>query len=346
MRRLAIVVILSCLLVSCAKKAEPEQDLLRFLSATQDAPRSFLYEDKTTKDGDVIVTGKVQDDLNVQAKLTVDGGEVLEEVISADALAVHVMDQSKLPALQSGPVGGSRIVGDALRSGRWVVDYAGAPPLIAQRTREGSILVGEKPLLDALYLFQYLRRAIDEADHVQIFNKDALDYIPSEDPFPPSKPEAGIQRYDLVPPALPRKSARGTAAGLPGTAHFRKMAFYVKARHLIEVREKIDFESHRDFRRAREGRGPKYPLTLLAAVRAGKAREPIRVRSMEFRLSNLGDEKIKVVLPTDFLAANLVGVFGPTGLISQGQTDTTVQPGEPSEPSPSADTTATSTAGG
>lgn len=345
MKTIAIAIVgMILFLPGCTKELEPEQKLLKYLTATQDSPRSFLYTEspktsirELTSDLNgarehFTVTGKVEDDLRVSAKLRVGEVEVLEQTISEDTLAVRVVDPSKVPGLGGGPVGGSMIVGDALRSGKWVLDYAGAPPLIAQRTREGAIKVGEKPLLDAVYVFQYFRRAIDEAQSVELFNKDLVTYDPREDPFPQPKEEAGEQRYDLAAPPLPRRSARGTASGLPGASNFRKMVFYVKGGKVIEVREEIEYENHRDFRRALEGRGPKYPLTLLAAVRAGKGREPVRVRTMSYRASNIGDEKLKVTLPTDFLAANLAGTFGPQGITLQGQQD--VQPSQPPAASP------------
>ena len=348
MRRALIGLVASLLLLpACTKDLEPQQELARYLAASEKEPRSFLYEasPKTTfrkevdPNSEVFVTGKVEDDLRVSAKLRLGQAEVLEQVISEDALAVHVIDASKIKGIEAGPVGGSMIVGDTLRSGRWVLDYAGAPPLVAERTREGSIKVGERPVLDAIYIFQYLQRAINEAATVILLNKDDVNYRPQDDPFPLPKEDAGELRYDLVAPPLPARSARGTAAGLPGAAHFRKMAFYVRKGKVVEVKEEVEFETHRDFRRAKEGRGPKYPLQLLDAVRAGKGREPIVVRTMSYRMSSIGDKAIKVTMPSDFLAANLAGTFGPQGLTSLKPVEEVVTPGEPTEP------TATQTAG-
>ncbi|MEO7804903.1 MAG: hypothetical protein ABIS18_11525 [Actinomycetota bacterium] len=316
MKHLAVVALIALTMApACTTRSEPQKDLLKFLTATQDSSRSFVYEDKTKSGGNVVVTGEFQDDLRMHAKVSIDGSDVLEETLSEDAMAVRIFDASKVPALQFGTVGGSQIVGDALRSGRWVLDYRGAPPLIAPKTKTNAILVGANPVLDSLYIFQYLRKTVEEAALVQVFNKDAIEYNAKEDPFPPSDRGAGLQRYDLVAPPLPLKSAEGTEGASPGTSHFRRMAFYIKGQRLVEVRERIDFESHKDFLRARQGRGPRHPLTFLKALREGKGREPIRVRDMSYRLGRIGDANVKVALPTsDFLAADLAGIFGPTGI--------------------------------
>ncbi len=336
------LMMLAVLASACTEQDRPIERLRRYIEATERAPREIIYVEKTAHVTQV-VRGQVEDDLRYQATLhaapetssdqlfadpmaSAEGGApVLEQVISDDALAVRILDPGRLPQLQSEAEVelGSQVVTDALMSGRWILDYQGAPPLIATRTREGSISVGQRPILDSYYVLQYVKRAIEEGQ-VQDFNPDRIDYNPRDDPFPHPKEDLGVTRFDVVPPQLPRRSERGTEQALTSTAHFRKMAIYVRQGKVIRVLEQIEIEEHEEFRRAREGRRPKYYLDILEQVLQGRTREPIRERRIAIEFKFPGE--FQVTLPVqEALAANLGELFGPKGLaVARG----------PSEPEP------------
>ncbi len=329
MRRLVAVLVCLTLIVlgaACGSRDETaEEKVLKFLAASEGLPHAFSYTDDTPA-GKAVVTGEVEDDLRARALLTFNDTEVFEEYISDDTIAIRVADVSKVPSAQGLEVAGSKKVAQTLQAGQWVSDPAGAPPVLAPRDRSGVIQVGQNFILDSIYAFQYFRRSISEAAGVVEFNKDSPDYFPREDPFEHPNEDAGVKRFDVIPPNLPARSTRGSSGSLPGIAHFRKMSFYVLDGKVIKVAEEIDFETHKDFKRAARGDGPRYPLQLLAAVRAGQAREPIRPRTMFFEISRLGDTKLAIVLPAAALTAPLRGIFGP-----QAAPDAAPPPQETSE---------------
>lgn len=319
MRRLLVIgIALIMLAPACTREERPRARLLRFLSATELSAREFTYRERTQQDGkdkSITVSGSLEDDFKVRALLREDGKEVMEQIIADDSIAVRIADPTKVAALQTPLVGGSQLVTEALFGGRWVMDYAGAPPMLAPKTRDGVLDVGKNHVLDAVYVFQYLRRAIQDAREVFEFNPDSVEYISRDDPFEKPEKGSGVERYDLLAPPLPRRSQRGTSAALPGISHFRKMAFFVQQGRVFKVQEHIDFETHPDFLRVKEGKNKtKFLQQMLAAVRAGKTREPLRLRFMTLELSRIGSDEVKVTAPADFLAADLGTTFGPRGL--------------------------------
>lgn len=314
MRRLASALLCLTLVAAgtaCGSRDQTdEEEVLKYLTASERLPHAFRYTDETPG-GKAVVTGEIEDDLKAHALVAFDGSEVFEEYISDDTIAVRVADLSKVPAAQGFEIAGSKKVAETLQSGQWVSDPSGAPPVLAPRDRSGVIQVGQNFVLDSIYAFQYFRRSISEGNFVREFNKDDPNYFPREDPFDKPSEDSGVKRFDLIPPNLPARSSRGSSASLPGISHFRKMSFYVQNGKVIKIVEQIDFESHKDFKRALRGDGPRYPLQLLAAVRAGQAREPIRPRTMFYEISRLGSEDVKIVLPAVALNAPLGGIFGP-----------------------------------
>jgi hypothetical protein len=329
---LLILLPLGLLATACGPDTTDGDELNRFLGRSEDMPHEFVYEEKTS-DTTVRVTGKIEDDMRMQGLLTIDGIQVMEAVVNDDALALRVMDASKVPGTENlvTLVGGSQVVANALLSGQWVIDYSAAPPFIAPKTDYGSLQTGSNFVLDALYIFQYARAAVLNGRTVWFFNPDDILYFPDRDPHPQPNDDLGISRYDVLQPPLPPRSARGTESALPTNAHFRKIAFYVKDGRVFRISEKIDFESHQDFIDAQKGRGLSYHLQLLDSVRQGNAREPIRVRDMSYELKSLGRE-VNIAFPTsNVLSASLSSVFSPP---------------QPSSSSPAVPTSAESTASG
>lgn len=168
--------------------------------------------------------------------------------------------------------------------------------------------MGRNFILDAAYIFQYVGRAIDEGQDVWKFNEDDFVYKPSEDPFDKPNKSIGEDRYDVLASPLPRRSERGQETALPTTAHFRKLSFYVRGGQVVRIEERIDFESHPDFLKAKRGEGPDYHLRLLEAVREGGTREPLRLRRMTYRFDKLGN-LVKIALPEGALQAGLDNVL-------------------------------------
>jgi len=337
MRRIALASAFILLAVACDPATTPTQEVAKALEKVEVVSRQFEYRE-TYRDRTIIVRGTIEDDFRYQATLNVDGVDALEVVVNDDALALRLIDAAKIPALSdiNSLVGGSEIIANALRSGQWVLDPRAAPPLQAPLSEEGSIVVGKNPILDAVYVFQYVRRAIDEGRQVWFFNPDdPQEYRRIEDPFPPPNKDARVKRYDILQPQLPRRSQRGTSASLPTASHFRKVAFYVKQGKLLEIREKIDYEARREFKQALKGEGPKFHLTLLKVVRQGKTREPIRVRTMSFKIIREG-AGVKIEIPqTNVLSASLGGLFGPDGLGAKEPEAPAASPSPtPASPSP------------
>ena len=279
----------------------PEGILLRHLDRADKTSLAFRYIEETSK-GSIEVKGVIADDHQMMATVRVDGADAYEFIVSDDALALRLLSQqTALPV--SDPV-----LSQALAEGKWVIDYAAAPPVVAPVTREGTIQTGQSPVVDALYLSQYARRAVDQAAGVSEHNPDALDYIRRDDPFADLTEDSlsrdrGFRRFDVVPPNLPSEAERGAVQVPPGTEHFRKMSFFVKGRDLVRMVEEVSLE-RTEFRRAREGRESERFLRLLESVRSGGTREPLRLRSMSFVISTLGREQ-SVKLPVDAEAGDL-----------------------------------------
>lgn len=335
------LLVLACLLGTlglsgCGEATDTEKRLRAALAGTEQLAHTFVYSE-TFRAKDVEreteVQGLVEDDFRYKARVLVDGAPVLDEAVSDDALAVRFVEPARLadfarratrkvgrsePGAPEAPVGDSNRQGPdpiaALRTRRWVLDQAGAPAVVGGGVNDER-LVGEDPILDALDVFTYVERAIDEAVRIVEYNEESLEYRRSEDPFP--RPEKGskVIRYDFERPKLPR--AADTTGGnqvTPDTRHFRKMSVYVKGGRVVQIREKIDVESRlEDLAKVYETKFPEgvSPAALeivavdaLNAIRTGQGSDPIRLRSMVFKLADVGDD-VKVDMPTDVVETSL-----------------------------------------
>lgn len=324
----AVAVALISVLVmgGCTSRVTDEQELRGFIAATEKLSRRFVY---LTDDDEVKtqIRGSVEDDLRSQVLWSEDEAEILERVVSEDAMAVKVTKPDRFESLRTGAlVGGSLIVTDVLRTGGWVLDPGGAPPLVTRTDNARANLVGQDPMQDSINIFKYAKRAIDEAGSVIEFNENSLTYRPDLDPFEKPNRSLGIKRYDLVRVPLPGKSARNQL--LPGPGSFRKMSWYIKDGKVIKIVEQIDIESHEDFVEARVKKDPRkaYLLDMEKGVKAGGGRTPVIERQMSIAFTNLG-AVVKVTMPSDALTASLAGLFGGGGPAlpepgDQGQTPT------------------------
>jgi len=337
---LVAAALLTASMVACGGHHTTDADRLRAaMSRTDLLSRRFVYAEQVgnTK---TEVKGLIADDFRYKAAATVNDVPLWEEVVDDDALADRALNSgafavfgrraasptqaapgSAVPAQQvttDSPVVSNTVspeVRDALLAHRWVLDSVGAPSLIPTATEHHPL--GADPVFDALTVFRYVDQSIREAFAVKKFNPDALDYKPSEDPFPKPKKHSGVIRYDWVRPRLPRpQDITGASANqrIPGTANFRKMAVYVKNGRVIQVLEQIDVVSRlAELQRNYNVKIPtslpsadrvKIAIDAINAVRAAQGDDVIRVRTMSLQFVDLG-QPVTVSLPTDAVAGSL-----------------------------------------
>lgn len=309
---------LASLFSACADEERNDVILRDALRRTERLARRYTYTDESA--GTLVtVQGVVDDDFRHAERLLIDDQPALDQVVKDDSIAVRFLATNLVPRF-IGPRGGTIDVPDGpkavpvpdvLATRRWVVDQSGAPAVLGRRVRAD----GADPVFDALTTLKYVEESIGFAQFVRIFNPEALDYKPAEDPFP--HPKDGQKRYDLQRPPLPR-AADGAGGGganqaVPGLHHFRRMAVYVEDGLVREVREVIDVETRlRELARVYGVDFPDRPPSELAgiavdsinAVRVAQGNDPIRVRAMVLRLADLGDRQT-VDLPPDALAGTL-----------------------------------------
>jgi hypothetical protein len=327
-----LVTAIAAVMPACGKKRVGAADELRsILARTEAISRQFRYREDGP-DGQIVVSGAVADDFRYKALVQVDGRNVLTEVVRDDALADRVLDQSAVAlfdrarrstgATTAPGAGATEAVAppdpqvlQAIESGAWVLDDAGAPNLsvpVGDRTHR----VGQDPIFDALTIFGYVRQAVGASPFVNQFDPDSLEYKPKEDPFPKPAKGSGVIRYDFARASIPKPGGSSNAnQPVPDAFHFRKMAVYVKAGVVIQVREVIDVASRlRDISRNYDIRlSPddsvdarvKTALDAINAVRVGQGNEPIRLRTMRLDLSDIGKPQ-SVELPTDAIAGSLL----------------------------------------
>lgn len=331
MRRLgglaAAVVGLAALLPACGKPHDEDLTALRAaLARTGSRARTFVSTE-TGPDGRVVVKGAVADDFRYKVLFAVNGRPVLQEVVADDGLADQVLDpsaftlfaRSRQPqAAGSASAPSSSDSGpalDALRAGRWVLDDAGAPTLTVA-TGDRAHRVGQDFVFDALTVLDYARLAAGASARVHKLNTQSIDYRPREDPFPKPTRASGVIRYDLDRQPMPRAGGQGSFnQQVPSVATFRKMAVYVKDGMVVEIREDIDVASRlKDIARTYDIDLPsdrpvaarvKTAIDAINAVRIGQGDEPIRVRRLVYRLTDVGRSQT-IELPTDAVSASLL----------------------------------------
>ena len=289
------------------------------------------------------VLGLVEDDFRYKARVLLGKAPIIDEAVSDDAIAERFLEPAVLADFVRKPnkqkQGGTGVGSDpnapeaptpvarddagpdpveALRSRRWVLDKAGAPAVFGGPETERTL--GDDPILDSLDVFGYVERAINEASRIVEFNEDSLEYRKSEDPFPRPKKDSGIIRYDFIRPNLPKAADRSAGGNqvTPDTRSFRKMSVYVKGEkkkaRVVQIREDVDVESRiKDLSRIYDTDFPEdLPDSQVAAIavdalntiRTGQGDEPIRYRTMVYKLTDLGSD-VKVDMPTEFVETSL-----------------------------------------
>jgi hypothetical protein len=291
----------------------PEEKVRSALNTTEVRPRGFVYRDQGVE-RDAVVQGALEDDYRYKARLLIDGVDAADEVAVDDALAMRFTSPTALDDFLSRSrnlaAPGTPVV-EVLRSARWVLDPSGAPELTAPALQSRAI--GDDPVLDALTAFVYVQRAMREAESVDRFNPEAVDYVAAEDRFPKPKEGSAVVRYDVKPPQIPPFT--GTLGGsLPDTRHFRRMSIYVKEGTVLQVMEDVDLGTRYD--RLVEALDLKIPSGLsrgerlafavdaLNGLRATRRTEPVRLRRMSLEIIDLG-KAVSVQMPGDSVNGNL-----------------------------------------
>lgn len=311
MKRSVACVLLLVALVSGAcgggTRNRPRRLVGGALNRVSNHPFAFRYQEQLLKPKKLIeVRGEVADDLRSRGTLAIDGKDVLEQIISDDAIAVRVRDQKMAAPYVAAIAIQDKAAAADLKVGKWLIDQQGAPELVAPRTGDNVIQTGVNPLLESSsYIFQYLEDAMNAGRGLEEFNPDSPFYNALDDPWRDDANaglvKEGIRRYDINLPPLPRRTQRGSGAAIPGTPHFRKLVFYLRGTRLVEVKEQIKIDDRPEFRRAAAGRAAKYYTELLKEALAGATRDPIRERRMDISFEARDD--ISVALPSkDFVS--------------------------------------------
>jgi hypothetical protein len=316
-----------------AGSGEETRIVTRALGRADDRPHTFSYTDETLDEAlRIEVNGRVEDDFRYAGTVTVNGQELYEMIVSDDAVALRLLH---LPALAK-VIDLARTVdpntANALAAGRWVIDQTGAPePSGAERAAEEDeadedttgttseeVAVGDDPFFDAADAARYSQELFRGAPGVERFNPEDIEYNPTDDPWAEDAERdleaEGIRRFDIVQPPLPGRPSRGEAVQPPGVNSFRKMAAYIEAEEVLEVREQISIRDRREFRRAEQGRSADFYLELRDAALRGGTSQPMRERRMTYRIVRFED--VEISLPSDAENGFLVDVIGSRGIKS------------------------------
>jgi hypothetical protein len=345
---------------ACAKKEQDKIDLQKLLQKSSHASGVFRYTDTTpttplAQGREVSVRGLVEDDFRYKARLAVDGQDALDEIVADDALAVRFLDPSFIPRFTA-KGGADAATLAALNAHYWVADPYGAPSIGDAAVTDN--LIGVDPIVDALSVVDYVNDAIAQAQRVEKFNAERLDYRPLEDPFPRPAPGSGVTRWDLVPKPMPRADAADTGQGNASLARisvFRQMAIYVKGGRVLQVREQIaakydlldkfrnyieryldkggDSERVRNAKAAIE-KAKDQPDLLEAVLNAAlngilksAGEQPVRFHSMKYEFSKQG-EAVHADLPAgDDVKRGNLAFFGVNSVASTQNTNNTPSAG-------------------
>jgi hypothetical protein len=358
---LALVAMLGTSLAACGNPDKEALDQLRAAMArTKRQPQRFEYRElNVLTDQETVVKGVVADDFRYKARLEVNGQPVMDEVVSDDAvadrffvpegIALLARKEPVAAAEPTTPQASSMDVFRALQAKRWVLDPAGAPSKYAS-TEERRHL-GDDPIYDAQTVFDYVD-AVSRKMPVRKFNEDALDYKPKEDPFPKPTKASKVVRYDFLRSPVPRPADAASGGGnqaVPDSPNFRKMSVYVKDGIVIRVLEQMDvasrlkdIERNYDIKLQGDTKARiKTAIEAIDAVRKAQGQnEPIRVRTMELRLADVG-AKQDVTLPKEPVVGSLIGLIN-RGKPATGKTATTAPPADADTTTTTAEVTPTS----
>jgi hypothetical protein len=328
---------------ACSKQDDQKLELEKIIRRTSPLSHQFVYTYEALSQA-IVVRGVIQDDFRYKTRVTLNGKDVIDEVVADDALALRFLDPTLLPNFITEAASEPTAL-EALAAQRWVLDKDGAPALGASAVEEKGR--GADPIVDALTVLDYLKLSLGDAGDVRIYNPESILYRAEEDPFPKPEHGSGIKRYDLIPKDFPIANAKGPdgAPIFPTIGQFRKVGVYVQDGVIIQIRERVAAEGKilKDLEgfvnRFVEDQGGKVASQFkkrLAAL-TGDARtqllldflnigirssgnEEVRFRSSAYEFQNLGQPH-PVSPPKDVIAGDL-GFFGvnPDAGSSSGNT--------------------------
>lgn len=277
MKRLALVlVVMAVLSPACSDPNEEAVELRGFTRVSAREPRTLTFR-SASEDQAYEVRGTFEDELRYSMTLISAGKPLVDYVVRDDALAVRLRDAAFGARLAN--VLGDPVVDAALKSGAWVVDPAGAPPLIRSEVRAGGEAVSD-PFRDSQDAVRFIEQAMGQATEVKEFTLEDIEYRSALDPwrYPMDEGEA---RYDLIRPLLPtNESATIGAQGDIGPAQFRKTSVFVRGRRVRQICSLVDVQGHEEFVELRE-RGPAsnpFLAALLARISEKETAIPIEER--------------------------------------------------------------------
>lgn len=328
MKRLVLLALLVALVgAACSNPEEDADELRSFIRLSERVPRAFTYT-VAEEDAAYEVEAKIEDELRHAMVLTYDGREVMDYVVRDDALAVRIRDQEFASRLAN--VLGDPVVDEALKAGRWVIDPAGAPPLIGAEVRAGQETSGN-PFRDARDAIRSVEEAMGSSRRIREFTLDDVEYRSQLDPwrYPAGEDEV---RYDLQRPLLPTNEAQTVqGSGDIGTSQFRKMSVFVDKRRITQICSVIDVRGHEEFRELRRRGLDSNPFLaqLLRRIERKETALPIEERYAVAAI--VYGEDASVDAPTDavtgkleafvtaFDSAREAGLLRPTGRTDTSQ---------------------------
>lgn len=249
------------------------------------------------------VRATVQDELRYAMVLSAGDKEVMDYVVRDDAAAVRLRDPSFGARIAN--VLGDPIVDAALKAGRWVIDPAGAPPLIRTDVSAGGETSGD-PFRDAQGVLRYVEQSMGQASQVKEFTLEDIEYRSALDPWRyPAEGSAEV-RYDLVRPFLPTNEAATVGAqGDIGPAQFRKVVAFVERRRVREICSVVDIQGHEEFIELREAGADSNPFlaNLLRRIEREETAIPIQERYLNVEIDY--PEEVSVDVPADAVTGKL-----------------------------------------
>lgn len=332
-RLLATLVIVGVALGACAREEGEGEEVRAFLDATSVEAHRFIYTETTPSGVETVVQGIIEDDFRYKARMVVNDKPVLDRVVHDDAAAVRFLEPEVL-----GKYLDKKVVSEvdtetdregidvfaALQSKRWVLDPAGAPPLL--RSAEAENDNGVDPIFDALELIGRARDLSFVRNAFVEYNPNSISptYRSDEDPFPRPEEGSDVVRYDVPQIPFPKTVDAGQVV-LPAEGNFRKFSLYVKDGKVIRVAESIglsptvleDFESYmvqlitettppevsEGFRSTLAGLdGQEKGQFLLDSVntfRELRGDPLLRFRTAVYELLDIGDPTLMVELPAE-----------------------------------------------
>lgn len=290
-----VIGVLAVVLALAGTSCKPNDDpvvLRRAITRSAEQPRLYTIR-VASNESAYVVKAKLEDDLRYSMLLeSATGKPLVDYIVGDDALAVRLRDQSFGTKLAN--VLGDPVVDKTLRTGQWVQDPSGAPPVVQASTAAGQ--TSGNPFQDARQVLLFAQSAMGQGSQVVKWSLEDISYKSRFDPW--RYPKGNENRYDVRPPPLPRSEAQTVQArgGDIGPQHFRKLSVFTEKGKVDQICEAIDIFGHEDYVAIKE-RGNNWNPFLTALfdrVLKGDTATPVRQRYMVVDLSYSEGEAVSV----------------------------------------------------